>query len=217
MNKDEILRAAKWRGAVKEFDPDRKINEDDMEFLLEIARLSPTSYGFEPYSIIIVQNPKLREQLVQSGAVGVNGPRFDASHILIFTVKTDLGVDSKYFREIMSKVRNLDKETQNKILTTFSNFQNNYQDLTDDRKRHDWAAKQAYIVMANIMLAAAQINIDSCAIEGFDKNAVESILNDNKAIDLNVDRVVVILALGYRAKDPAPKTRRSVEEIVKIV
>jgi nitroreductase len=212
MNKDQILSAAKWRSAIKEFDPERKISDSDFELLLEVARFSPRSFGFEPWNIIVA-GTNLREAL--KPAIGSNIPRLEASHFLIFTVKTDLAADSKYFRHIMTDICKDSNEVQERVLASFQNFQNVSQDLTDDRKRHDWAAKQAYIVMANIMLAAAEIGIDSCPIEGFDLAKVEKILSDNNVVDLTTDRVSVMLALGYRAGEPPhTKTRRPFDEVV---
>ncbi|MBK7764424.1 MAG: nitroreductase family protein [Bacteroidetes bacterium] len=52
-------------------------------------------------------------------------------------------------------------------------FQNDKHDLTDLRKRIDWAGKQAYIALANMILAAAIMGIDSCPIKGFIPSGVE--------------------------------------------
>jgi len=215
MNKSDILTAAKWRSAIKKFNEKRKINDDDWQFLLEIARFAPSSYGFEPWNILVVQNPEMRHRL--KPAIGTNAPRLTASHLVIFTVKNDLGVDSKHFRHIMTDICHDNKIVQTAVLTSFKSFQNKQQDLTDDRKRHDWAAKQAYLALANMMLAAAEIGIDSCPIEGFDKAAAEKILSDAGVLDLKTDSLAIIATFGYRAAKPHTKTRRNLDEIVRTV
>lgn len=212
MNRDSVLKAATWRSAIKKFDPDRKISDEDWQFLLEIARLAPSSYGFEPWNILVV-SPAMRRKL-QPSLSGTNVPRLDASHFVVLTVKNDLGSDSKYFRQIM-KDHGLNLAVRTAFLANFKVFQNKMQDLTDWRKRHDWAGKQAYLAFGQMIFAAAEIGIDSCPIEGFDRAKAEKILSDNNALNLETDSVVLMAAFGYRAIEPHPKTRRPLSEIVK--
>lgn len=214
LSKQEILKAATWRSAIKKFDPNKQISDKDWQFLLEIARLAPSSYGLEPWNILDV-SPKIREKLKPALSVG-NPARLNASHFVIFTVKNDLGPDSQYFKSVM-KSHGLNLIVRTGFLASLRPFQNKSQDLTDDRKRHDWAAKQAYIAFAQMIFAAAEIGIDSCPIEGFDKAETEQILSDNGALDLETDSVALMCAFGYRAAEPHPKTRRPLDEIVKIV
>lgn len=61
--KHEILSAFEFRHATKVFDSSRKISEDDFQFILETGRLSPSSFGFEPWRFVVVQNPEIREKL----------------------------------------------------------------------------------------------------------------------------------------------------------
>jgi Nitroreductase len=204
--------------AIKTFDKKRNINDTDFEFLLEIARFSPSSYGFEPWNIIVLQNQELRDK-ISSVTWGGSSQLTTASHYIIFTVKTDLDWNSKhYFKHILPDTRGASSEIITGIKESFKKFQEEQQDLTDERKRHDWAAKQAYIAMANMMSAAAMIGIDSCPIEGFYNNNVEEILSENNVINLDTDRLTVMAAFGYRdEKSPRAKSRREMSEIVKWV
>ena len=61
--KQRILQGFHYRHATKEFDPDRKLSDEDFQFILETARLSPSSIGLEPWKFVVVQNPELREKL----------------------------------------------------------------------------------------------------------------------------------------------------------
>jgi nitroreductase len=63
ISKQEILDAFWFRHACKEFDDSRKLNAEDFQFILETARLSPSSFGLEPWKFLVVQNPLLREKL----------------------------------------------------------------------------------------------------------------------------------------------------------
>ena len=214
MTKSEILQATTRRRAIKKF-TSRKIPDDDWQFLLEIARLAPSSFGFEPWNILQIDSPVIREKLIP--ALGTNKDRLTASHFVIFTIKTDLAPDSKYFRENL-KQHGVNALVRKGFMLHFAKFQKSQQDLADARKRHDWAAKQAYIAFAQMIFAAAEIGIDSCPIEGFDKNLAETILAENKILNLETDSLALMAAFGYRATDPAyPKTRRDLAEIVKVV
>ena len=87
-----INEALEFRHACKKFDINKKISDDDIELLLQAARLAPSSYGMEQWNIIVAQDAKLRTQLKKSSSI-VNGSRFDASYILVFTAKTASGFD----------------------------------------------------------------------------------------------------------------------------
>ena len=82
----DIESALKFRRAIKSFDPKKKISDEDIELILEAIRLAPTSYGFEPFNVIVAQDADLRKRIEK--AAGVNAARFAASHLLIFTAKT---------------------------------------------------------------------------------------------------------------------------------
>jgi len=216
MQKDDILAATTWRRAIKKFSS-RKISDDNWQFLLSVARLAPSSYGFEPWNILDVRSSELREKL--KPALGLsNSAKLAASHFVVFTVKNDLGADSKYFREIMTNVCHDNKIVQTAVLLSFKSFQNKQQDLTDVRKRHDWAAKQAYIAFAQMIFAAAEIGIDSCPIEGFDNDLATKILAGAGVLDIDKDSLTLMAAFGYRDGEPAfAKTRREISEIVREV
>jgi nitroreductase len=219
MNKLDILKAAKWRSAIKQFDPDKKISDENFEFLLEMARFSPSSFGLEQWNLIVVQSksPPLYDQLKLAVEWGAELQFDTASHFVIFTSR-NVEPESDYFAHMKRDIQKLSEEDLRISIGYLEEFQNDLLDLTDTRKRHDWAGKQAYIAMANMMLAAAEIGIDSCPIEGFDMADVEKILNENNIIDLNVDRVAAMCAFGYRAgRPPHAKTRRPMDEIVRWV
>jgi nitroreductase len=63
LNKQEIIEAYWFRHACKEFDSAQKISAEDFDFILETGRLSPSSFGLEPWKFLVVQNLELREKL----------------------------------------------------------------------------------------------------------------------------------------------------------
>lgn len=216
IEKEQIIAAYNFRHACKEFDSNKKISEDDFNFLLETARLSPSSFGFEPWKFLIIQNQTLREKL-KSVSWGAQKQLPTASHFLIILArkKEDMIYDSKYISNFMSDIQLLPEDVIAGKKGAYENFQkNDFKLLENDRFLFDWASKQTYIVLGNIMTAAAEIGIDSCPIEGFDKEKLEAILESEGILNKNKFGVSVMVALGYRKNTPRSKTRQSIDKIV---
>ncbi|GAK08937.1 NAD(P)H-dependent oxidoreductase [Geomicrobium sp. JCM 19038] len=215
--KQLLLDAAHFRHATKAFDPDQKISEEDFSFLLEIARLSPSSIGLEPWKFIVVQNEAIRKELstYSSGAVK---QLETASHFVIILARNDARYDSEYARHMMTNVKGMPEETfEQHILPAYRTFQDtNINILNRDRTLFDWASKQTYIALGNMMSAAAGIGIDSCPIEGFHYEKVTSFLQQKGIVNEDDPYdVSVMVAFGYRANEPnVSKVRQSQQEIV---
>lgn len=215
MTKDDILKAFQFRHACKEFDPTKKIPKEDFEFILETARLSPSSFGFEPWHFVVVQNKELRE-LLKENAWGAPKKLDTASHFVLgLTMKAPLTKwNSEYIQNFMKNVQHLTDEVIKGKGKFYEDFQKSDFDLTDDRKLFDWATKQNYIALANMMTAAAMIGIDSCPIEGFKQKETEKILEENFGIDTKKFGLSYMVAFGYRITEPREKTRRTIEQVI---
>ncbi len=215
MNKQDILNAFKFRHACKAFDTSKIIPKEDFDFILETARLSPSSFGFEPWHFIVVQDKKLRETLKES-AWGAPKKLDTASHFVIgLTMKAPLMKwDSEYIKKFMKEVQELPDEVIKGKGKFYEDFQKSDFDLTDDRKLFDWASRQSYIALGNMMTTAAMIGIDSCPIEGFKQKEIDVILKENFGIDTDKFGISFMLAFGYRITETREKTRRAMEEIV---
>lgn len=218
MNKTDILNIFHARYACKNFDSARKISQEDFAYILEAGRLSPSSFGFEPWKLLVIQSPRLREKLAPM-AWGAQNSLRGASHFVIILSRTASQVhhNSPYIQEMMAKVQGLPEQTQIAKKQRFAEFQEEFQILDSDRSLSDWASKQSYIPLANMMTAAALIGIDSCPIEGFVPDKVNQLLADEGIIDPAEFEVSVMVGFGYRAEEITPKTRRALEEIVQIV
>lgn len=215
MKKTEILNAFHFRHACKEFDTNKIIPQEDIEFILETARLSPSSFGFEPWHFIVVQDKNLRE-LLKENAWGATKKLETASHFVVgLTMKSPLiKWNSDYISSFMKDVQQLPDEVVKGKGKFFEDFQKSDFDLSDDRKLFDWASKQTYIALGNMMTSASLIGIDSCPIEGFNQETTEKILRENLGVDTNQFGISYMVAFGYRVKEPNAKTRRKMEEVV---
>lgn len=215
MKRNEIIDAYWFRHACKEFDINHKISDEDFQYILETARLSPSSFGFEPWHFLVIQDPELREKLKEK-AWGASLKLETASHFVIcLAMKPSLTRhDSPYIKEFMSKVQQLPEEYAKMKGDFFKDFQEKDFNLNTDQSLYDWAGKQTYIALGNMMTAAALIGIDSCPIEGFNPATTEAILSHELGIDLDKFGVSYMVAFGYRKNAPGKKTRRPIEEIV---
>lgn len=214
MDHSEILAAFHFRHACKTFVATQKIAESDFNLILESARLSPSSFGFEPWHFVIVQDPHLRD-LLKTNAWGAPVKLDTASHfVLVLTMKSPLiKWNSDYVADFMKNVQHLSDELITPRIKLFQQFQSKDFDLSDDRKLFDWASKQSYIAMGNMMTVAAMLGIDSCPIEGYNQVETDKVLQEHFDIDTTQYGISYMLALGYRLNEPKVKTRKSLEQI----
>ncbi|WP_332699495.1 NAD(P)H-dependent oxidoreductase [Halalkalibacter lacteus] len=213
--KQEILKAYQFRHACKAFDNNKKISDEDFHFILETGRLSPSSFGFEPWKFVVIQDAALREKLKPVSG-GAQGQLPTASHFVVILArrKEDLRHDSVHVIKMMKDIHHMPEEVVQGLSGFYKSFVET--ELEDnDRLIFEWASKQTYIALGNMMTAAAQIGIDSCPIEGFDKKQVTSILQNEGIINANDFGVACMVAFGYRQEDPKrPKTRQNLDEVV---
>ncbi|WP_064094013.1 NAD(P)H-dependent oxidoreductase [Rossellomorea aquimaris] len=217
--KQEILDASHFRHATKEFDPEKKVSDDDFKFIMETGRLSPSSFGFEPWRFLVIQNPELREK-IKNTAWGAYGKLPEASHFVVILARTkvDTKYDSSYLQDHFKNVKKLPDEHLTKYLEKIEQFQKVDFDLLEgERPLYDWAGKQTYLALGNMMTAAAQIGVDSCPIEGFDIEKMNHLLAEEGLLEDGHFSISVMVAFGYRVKEPNEKTRRPYDDIVKWV
>lgn len=218
LSREDLLQVLKYRYATKAWDRDRKISDADMETILEAARLAPTSFGFEPWKIIVLQDEEIR-QAIRPYAWGADAALQDASHFLVFLArkKADITFGSPYLEHITHDIMELPEQAYEMFQAAYTGFcRDQHKILESERSAFDWSAKQAYIVMANVLFAAAYLGVDSCPVEGFTKDKVESVLTDTYHLyDPEHFGVACMAALGYRGEAPhRDKRRRPLEESV---
>jgi nitroreductase len=178
-----------WRYATKKFDASKKISEQEFEILKEAIRLSSSSYGLQPYKIIIVENPEKRE-LIRQAAWG-QSQVVDASHLIVFANKTKLEESdiNEYF-DNASQTRNVDPET----FAGYAGFMKSKVLTLSPENTAVWTSKQTYLALANLLNAAAELKIDATPMEGFDPAVVNKILGLD-ALGLHAS---LLAPVGYR-------------------
>jgi len=220
---EQIIDAFNFRHATKEFDSNRKINDSEFNTILEAARLSPSSFGMEPWQILMIQSPEKRELFREftwgaNGATnGTSGQLGTASHFGIFLVHSGKTMThhSNYLQKHLKEVKQLPDNIIGFYNDAYQKFQEQDFDISGDRQISDWAARQAYIALGNMMTVAAMMKIDSCPIEGFEMDKAIVVLEDKFGIDSKVYKPAVMFSFGYRSSEPAhPKTRREMKNVI---
>ncbi len=205
MNKEEILEAFNYRFACKEFDENEKIDDDDLSFILETGRLSPSSFGLEQWKFLVVRNGGLKAKLREAS--------FDqqqlttCSEVVVILAKKGLYEPGSAHVAKMFKRWNYPDDLYNMLIDFHSNLMAEI-DMTR------WAVEQCHIAAGNMMTSAAMIGIDSCAIGGFEHEKVEKILN----IDKEKFEPAMMITFGYREHDEQPeKARLPFDDVVEFV
>lgn len=199
----QLLEALRWRYATKKFDPNKFVDENEVEALLEAANLSATSYGLQPFRLLVIRNQPLQEQLVASSY----GQRqvADASHVIVISSRTD--VDSQYISRYIDYVeseRGLAGDTLDEYKTVMTHAITSM----SDESRKDWAAKQVYLVLGTLLAACGARKIDACPMEGFIPEEYNEILGLSK---LNL-HATVVLPIGYRAEDDETQNLKKIRQ-----
>lgn len=216
LDKQAILDAYQFRHACKAYDPDRKISDDDFRFILETGRLSPSSFGLEPWRFVVVQEPQTRA-LIRDMAWGAREKVMECSHFVVILARQPamLSPDGDYLPRFMREVQHLPEEAVQMRLRFFRNFsEKDFELAGHPRAFYDWACKQTYIALGNMLTAAAMIGVDSTAIEGFPLEAMNSALAGRGLYDPAQFKLSVMAAFGYRLNAPQPKTRQRLQDVV---
>ncbi|WP_274652848.1 NAD(P)H-dependent oxidoreductase [Paenibacillus humicola] len=217
ITKEEILKAHHFRHATKEFDPSKTISDDDFDFILETGRLSPSSFSSEPWRFLVIQNEQLLSK-IKKISYGAASKLPEASHFVIILSRTsqDMRYDSAYQIEQQSKA--VPRERLARHLEIYEEFQrNDFKLLEHERFLTDWGIKQTYIALANMMTSAALMGIDSCPVEGFDIEKMNRLLDEEGLLEDGHFTISVMIAFGYRKKEPGPRIRLPFDDVVKWV
>ena len=216
MNREEVVSLQHRRYATKKFDPARRISDEDWAALVEVGRLAPSSLGFEPWKMLLLNNTEMKQdlKLIAWGAVSMLD---GASHFVIYLARKGVNYETPYIERLMQEVRHRSYDPESAYAHRIKSFQESDFKLNDERSLFDWASKQTYIQMANMMNAAVLMGMDSCPIEGFDKDKVEAYLEEKGVLDTSEFGVCVMCAFGYRNEEIKPKVRWNTESIYEVI
>ncbi len=207
--KDEFFKIMDFRHACKLFDETKKISDEDIHYILEVGRKSPSSFGMEAWKFLVITNNELKEKLKP---FCWNQPQITTcSHLVVVQAGIEtLKVESGVVRKQLMR-RNLPQDKLDSFIELYASHLSDT--LSSDEKIYQWSARQTYIAAANMMNAAASIGIDSCPIEGFEKDNVEKVLG----LDTTKFQVALMLPFGYRVNKQSSQLRLDFESVVEFI
>ncbi len=207
--REAFKKALYFRHACKIFDEEKKISDEDMRYILEAGRLSPSSFGMEGWKFLVIRGDDLKKSLrpLCWNQIQITS----CSHLVIILAEIEgAKVESGKPRKQIGR-RGMSEDKLDAYIQLYSKHLSST--LKSDEKIYEWMARQSYIAGAFMMMAAACIGIDSCPIEGFEKEKVEELLG----IDTKKWQLSLILPFGYRVKDAPSKLRLPFDEVVEFI
>ncbi len=204
-----IIKNLEWRYATKAFDPHKQVATKDLDYILEAGRLAATSYGLQPFKIVVVTDEAKKQALVghawNQAQVGTN------SALIVLAARTD--VNEAMIAEYATRIE-ITRGLPTGAVNGYKDMMVGSLTTLTPEQRLIWAQKQCYIALGTMMLAAAERGIDHCPMEGFSPEGFNEVLGLN-AYHLHA---TVILPIGYRSADDATqhyiKVRKDMKDIV---
>ena len=209
MTKSTLIEQLNWRYATKKMDPTKTVPQAKLDAIIEAIRMAPTSSGTQPFELLVVTNPEKLAEIQK--AAGDQAQITEGSHLLVFAAWDN------YTADRIDEVTQLNVDARGDLPMLnayYDNLKNNYVPR-DALVNYAHAARQAYIALGIALVAAAEQEVDSTPMEGFDPAKVDEILG----LSERGLRSVVLLPLGYRDPTgdwllPMKKVRKSLETIV---
>lgn len=205
------LEALSRRYSVKKFNK-KIIPQETLHNILESGKLAASSMGLQPYKIVVVESEEMKQKLIPAF---YNPSQISTCSHLIVIISKKI-IEEHYIRGYFNHISEV-REVSLESLDLFKNSINQHINQKTSDEIFNWAEKQSYIVLANLMYAAAIENIDTCPMEGFRQEVIEELLNINP----ETEKVTVTLALGYRSEEDhfqhMKKVRKPNEKLFKFI
>ena len=207
-----IVDGLKWRYATKRFDVNKKLSKDQIEYLKQAVNYIPSSYGLQPYKVLVVEDGEIRKRLSEAayGQPAIT----EASQLFIFVNYTEYGTEK------VDEFLKLGAETNNYPVEKTENYKNMINGVISSLSKvqlSNWTAKQAYIGLGALICAASEQGIDICPMEGFDKEKFDEILGLKER---NLTSAC-IGAVGFRSPEDTnqflKKVRKPIEDLFETI
>ncbi len=185
-----LIESLAWRYATKRFAPDRVIPDEDLSTLKQAINLSATSFGLQPFRVVVVRDPAVKQQL--RAASYDQAQLTECSHVFVFAaMKAMPPTHIDAFLDRMAEVR----QTSRTQLNGFGDYMKGSVASKSAEATENWNQRQAYIGLGTLLAAAAELRIDSCPMEGFDAGAYDRLLG----LAERGLTATVIAPVGYRS------------------
>lgn len=204
-----FMDAMEFRHACKIFDDTKKVSDEDLNYILEVGRKSPSSFGMEPWKFLVITNEELKAKI---RPFCWDQPQITTcSHLIIVLAAIDsVKVESGLVRTKLGRKGFPDEKLEFYVGIYGSHLKDV---LSSDDNIYSWTARQTYIALGNMMTAAAVKGIDTCPVEGFEKENVENVLG----LDTSKYQVSVVLPIGYRLNPQSEMVREPLDAVTEFI
>ncbi|WP_116105984.1 NAD(P)H-dependent oxidoreductase [Lewinella sp. IMCC34191] len=197
----EFLESLQWRYATKRFDTDRQVSDEDVRKLQEAVNLAATSFGLQPFRVMVVQDPELKEQL---RTASYNQPQLtESSHVFVFCAMKEMPPEHiDAYMDRTAEVHDVPREQ----LNDYASYMKGSVAGKSVESIEAWNKRQVYIALGTLLAAAAEMRIDTCPMEGFDAGEYDRILG----LTERGLTATVIAPVGYRSQEDATQHKAKV-------
>ena len=190
----EFKEIVQKRYATKKFDG-KKLPQDKVDELFEIIRMSPSSFGLQPWVVKVIEDKEEKEKLL--GATWKQPQITSCSHLLVFCADTDIKSRIDKYEQMMKGAGSSEEGTK-----TYIGMMRGFEEGLSEDKRLSWSQRQTYLAIGNAVNGAKSLGFDSCPMEGFQPEEYSKILQLPEHIV-----PVALVTIGYAADEPIPKIR----------
>ena len=209
----ELIERLNWRYAVKKFDVARPISQSNWDTIEQALVLSPSSYGLQPYRFLVIDDAAIRHRL---SVASYGQPQVDdCAKFVVFAIRKALG--HAYVDRLIARIA----EVRRVSIESLSSYKSAMIGDLIDGPRHiwidEWATRQAYLALGNLLTSAAVIGIDACPMEGF----VPDALNAELGLPERGLKAALLCPVGYRSASDkyaaAPKVRWPADGVIEYI
>ncbi len=204
-----IIEKLKWRYATKKFNPTFKLSTEQVDQILQSINLTPTSFGLQPFRAIVIDSILIREALKK--AANGQSQVTDAALVIVFAAQTKVTKNEiETYISNIATTRNIPIE----LLADYKTMITASVGSWSDKEQMNWAARQTYIALGQLLTTCALLELDACPMEGFEKTQFDAILGLEEKNLVST----VMITIGKRAVDDdyqhLTKVRKSIEDII---
>jgi len=204
----DIIESLQWRYATKKFDESTIISDEKIDRICNAFNLTATSYGLQPIKLLVVKNKDLQLKMQASAFNQIQVST--ASHVLVLCIETN--IDAAFIDHYFALMKTARPNDTENIDAYHKVLRNRFENQTEEELT-EWATKQAYLSLGNLLTVCAIEKVDSCPMEGFIPKAINELLE----LDAKNLASVLLLPIGIRSKDDLSametKVRRPISEI----
>lgn len=183
----DLIEVMNWRYAVKKFN-NKKVSDEKIAQIIDATALSASSIGLQPYRLFLIKDEAIRQELANDS---FNKQIVESSHLLAFAAFDSISQERiNDLIRLMAETRGIAESA----LADFKSTISSYLLARTDEENFIWSTRQAYIALGTALIAAANLQVDTTPMEGFNGDKLDELLNlKEKGL-----KSVVLLSLGYR-------------------